>query len=64
MQARERGRSYHLSTPEELRKRDEEFREAQKKDPNAVGIRAGWIYAYDATTCRERFYAVPAPASA
>ncbi|GAA5119123.1 FAD-dependent monooxygenase [Alloalcanivorax gelatiniphagus] len=55
LQARERGRSYHLSTPEELRKRDEAFREAQKKDPNAVGIRAEWIYEYDATTCGERF---------
>ncbi|MBM7333931.1 FAD-dependent monooxygenase [Alcanivorax marinus] len=55
LQARERGRSYHLSTPEELRKRDEAFREAQKKDPNAVGIRAEWIYEYDATTCAERF---------
>jgi len=62
LQARERGRSYHLSTPEELRKRDEEFREAQKKDPNAVGIRAEWIYAYDATTCRERFDTVSTPA--
>ncbi|MFP1680576.1 FAD-dependent monooxygenase [Alloalcanivorax sp. C16-2] len=61
LQARERGRSYHLSTPEELRKRDEAFREAQKKDPNAVGIRAEWIYEYDATTCAERF---DAPATA
>lgn len=53
--ARERGRSYHLSTPEELRKRNEAFREAKKKDPNAVGIRAEWIYNYDATSCFERF---------
>ena len=55
LQARERGRSYHLSTPEELRRRDQAMREAQKKDPNAVGIRAEWIYQYDATTCADRF---------
>lgn len=55
LEARERGRTYHLSSPEELRKRDEEFKAAQAKDPNAVGIRAEWVYQYDATTCRERF---------
>ncbi len=62
LQARERGRSYHLSTPEELRRRDQAMREAQKKDPNAVGIRAEWIYQYDATTCADRFHTADATA--
>jgi salicylate hydroxylase len=55
LEARERGRTYHLSTPEEQKKRDEEFRKAQAKDPNAVGIKAEWVYSYDATACVERF---------
>ncbi|VXC24111.1 Salicylate 1-monooxygenase [Pantoea brenneri] len=55
LQARERGRTYHLSSPEELRQRDLAFQQEQAKNPNAVGIRAEWIYEYDATRCRERF---------
>ncbi|MCO8252086.1 UNVERIFIED_CONTAM: FAD-dependent monooxygenase [Comamonas sp. A-3] len=55
LEARERGRTYHLSTPEEKRKRDEDFQNAQTKDPNAVGIKAEWVYSYDATACVERF---------
>ncbi|MFC4277135.1 FAD-dependent monooxygenase [Achromobacter aloeverae] len=55
LEARERGRTYHLSTPEEQKQRDEEFQKAQSKDPNAVGIKAEWVYAYDATRCIERF---------
>ena len=55
LEARERGRTYHLSTPEEQKKRDEEFQKAQAKDPNAVGIKAEWVYSYDATACVERF---------
>jgi salicylate hydroxylase len=55
LEARERGRTYHLSSPEELRKRNEAFKAAQAKNPNAVGIKAEWVYQYDATTCRERF---------
>jgi len=55
LEARERGRTYHLSTPDEQKKRDEEFRKAQDKDPNAVGIKAEWVYAYDATACIGRF---------
>ncbi|HYP71298.1 MAG TPA: FAD-dependent monooxygenase, partial [Variovorax sp.] len=55
LEARERGRTYHLSTPEEQKKRDEEFQKAQAKDPNAVGIKAEWVYSYDATSCVERF---------
>ena len=59
LQARERGRTYHLASEEEQRKRDQAFEEAQKKNPNAVGIRAEWIYEYDATRCRERFEKEP-----
>ncbi|TWI56766.1 salicylate hydroxylase [Pseudomonas duriflava] len=59
LQARERGRTYHLSSPEELRKRDLAYQQEQAKNPNAVGIRAEWIYEYDATTCRQRFEAEP-----
>jgi salicylate hydroxylase len=55
LQARERGRTYHLSSPEELRKRDLAYQQEQANNPNAVGIRAEWIYEYDATTCRQRF---------
>ncbi|GAB2788621.1 FAD-dependent monooxygenase [Halomonas shantousis] len=55
LQARERGRTFHLSSPEELRKRDLAYQQEQAKNPNAVGIRAEWIYEYDATNCRERF---------
>ncbi len=55
LQARERGRTYHLSTPEEQRKRDEEYQREQAKNPNAVGIRAEWIYEYDPVSCVQRF---------
>ncbi|MCL6444986.1 MAG: FAD-dependent monooxygenase, partial [Alicyclobacillus sp.] len=55
LQSRERGRTYHLSSPEEQRRRDEVFRQKQAQNPNAVGIGAEWVYEYDATTCRERF---------
>lgn len=55
LQARERGRTYHLESPEEQRKRDQAMRERQSENPNAVGISAEWIYEYDATTCRQRF---------
>jgi salicylate hydroxylase len=60
LQARERGRTYHLASEEEQRQRDLAYQEAQKKNPNAVGIRAEWIYEYDATRCRERFDREPA----
>jgi salicylate hydroxylase len=55
LEARERGRTYHLSTPEELRRRDLEMQQQQAKNPNAVGIKAEWVYEYDATRCIERF---------
>lgn len=49
LEARERGRTYHLATPEEQRKRDNEMLRRQKEDPTAVGIKAEWVYAYNAT---------------
>jgi salicylate hydroxylase len=55
LEARERGRTYHLSTPEEQRLRDLEMQRQQAENPNAVGIKAEWVYEYDATRCTERF---------
>jgi salicylate hydroxylase len=62
LEARERGRTYHLSSDEDLAARDRAFQQEQERDPNAVGIKAEWVYRYDATTCRERFAQVPVPA--
>jgi salicylate hydroxylase len=55
LEARERGRTYHLSSPEESRARDLAFRQEQARNPNAVGIKAEWVYQYDARSCRDRF---------
>jgi salicylate hydroxylase len=55
LEARERGRTYHLSSPEELRVRDLAFKREQVRNPNAVGIKAEWVYQYDARSCRVRF---------
>ncbi len=55
LEARERGRTYHLSTPEELRARDLAFQQEQARNPDAIGIKAEWVYQYDARTCRDRF---------
>ena len=65
LEARERGRTYHLSSEAELRARDLAFKEEQARDPNAVGIKAEWVYQYDARTCRDRFGPAPGgPAAA
>jgi salicylate hydroxylase len=55
LEARERGRTYHLSSLEESKARDLAFKLEQAKNPNAVGIKAEWVYQYDARTCRDRF---------
>jgi salicylate hydroxylase len=55
LEARERGRTYHLASPEEQDKRDREMQEQQKNNPNAVGIKAEWVYEYNATHCAMRF---------
>jgi len=62
LEARERGRTYHLASPEEQKQRDLAFQQAQAQNPNAVGIKAEWVYEYDATRCAERFGTTPAPA--
>jgi len=49
LEARERGKTYHLSSKEEQARRDAEYREQQQKDPHAGGIKANWVYAYNAT---------------
>jgi salicylate hydroxylase len=64
LEARERGRTYHLSSPEEARERDLAFKREQARNPNAVGIKAEWIYQYDARTCRDRFGKSPALSAA
>lgn len=56
LQSRERGRTYHLESQEEQRNRNKKIEERQKENPNAVGIGSEWVYEYDATNCRERFY--------
>jgi salicylate hydroxylase len=55
LEARERGRTYHLPSPWAQFKRDLAYRWREWMNPNAVGIQANWVYAYDATTCAERF---------
>lgn len=55
LEARERGRTYHIANAQEQEERDRAFQQAQAKDPNAVGIKTEWVYEYDATRCVERF---------
>jgi len=64
LEARERGRTYHLASPEESRARDLAFKEEQARNPNAVGIKAEWVYQYDARICRDRFDTSPALSAA
>ncbi len=49
LEARERGRTYHVSSREELEERDRAYQEQQKRDPHAGGIKANWVYEYNAT---------------
>lgn len=49
LEARERGKTYHISSREELEERDRAYREQQARDPHAGGIKANWVYAYNAT---------------
>lgn len=55
LEARERGKTYHLSSPEELEQRNQEMIRQQQENPNAVGIKAEWVYQYDARQCTTRF---------
>ncbi len=49
LEARERGKTYHLSSKEEQEKRDAEYKKQQAEDPHKGGIKTDWVYAYDAT---------------
>lgn len=55
LEARERGRTYHLPGPWSQFKRDATYRWRQLMNRNAVGIQANWVYEYDARDCVSRF---------
>lgn len=55
LEARERGRTYHLPSAWSQLKRDMAYRWRQLLNPNAVGIQANWVYEYDARDCVSRF---------
>jgi salicylate hydroxylase len=55
LEARERGRTYHLPSAWSQLKRDMAYRWRQLLNPNAVGIQANWVYEYDARQCEARF---------
>jgi salicylate hydroxylase len=55
LEARERGRTYHLPSAWSQLKRDMAYRWRQLLNPNAVGIQANWVYEYDARDCEKRF---------
>ncbi len=57
LESRERGRIYHVADAAEKRRRDQEMERQQAENPNAVGIKAEWVYTYNATDCAERFKA-------
>lgn len=59
LEARERGRTYHLPTPEEMAARDAEYARLQKEDPRKTGINTDWVYDYDPRQFAKR-HAVPA----
>lgn len=47
LEARERGRTYHLPTPEEQAVRDAEYARRARDDPRRTGIDTDWVYDYD-----------------
>lgn len=49
LEARERGETYHVSSREELEERDRAYREQQERNPHEGGIKANWVYEYNAT---------------
>ena len=55
LESRERGRTYHLASPLALLKRDISYRLRSLLNPHTSGIKANWVYDYDAPS------AVPAP---
>lgn len=62
LEARERGRTYHLPSAWSQLKRDMAYRWRQLLNPNAVGIQANWVYEYDARDCQTRFSPLKIPA--
>ncbi|MBB2200987.1 FAD-dependent monooxygenase [Gluconacetobacter tumulisoli] len=49
LESRERGRTYHLSSPLALWRRDMTYRLRSLINPHRSGIKANWIYEHDAT---------------
>jgi salicylate hydroxylase len=49
LESRERGKTYHLPTPLAQLKRDVSYRLQALVNPHASGIKANWVYEYDAT---------------
>jgi salicylate hydroxylase len=49
LESRERGRTYHLASPLAQLRRDVEYRLRSLINPQKGGIKANWVYAYDAT---------------
>ena len=47
LEARERGRTYHLPSEEEMAARDAEYAHRSKEDPRTTGIYTDWVYDYD-----------------
>ena len=47
LEARERGRTYHLPSEEEMAARDAEYARRAKEDPRTTGINTDWVYDYD-----------------
>ena len=47
MEARERGRTYHLPSEEQMAARDAEYARRAKEDPRTTGINTDWVYDYD-----------------
>ena len=49
LESRERGRTYHLASPFAQFRRDMEYRLRSLINPQKGGIKANWVYEYDAT---------------
>jgi salicylate hydroxylase len=49
LESRERGRTYHLPSAFAQRKRDLIYKFKSYLNPQASGIQANWVYAYNAT---------------
>jgi salicylate hydroxylase len=58
LEARERGKTYHLPTPLAQLKRDMTYRLQSMVNPHASGIKANWVYEYDATAFKPNLSAV------